>query len=304
MLLNCSPARDARRASRRPGGRSRDGALSDHIISLAITTHPATGSDGRRQQQRSAHVLLGQRRADVRDRRLDGRQRRRNQPGGGGRTNTATIYNNYKTSIDKALELPARATLNVKATGEGDQISVTVNVTAVPADAKDLRLHRPRRKGTPVHGRERHPLPSDGRARDSRRKGRGLAHHATGTTKFTFSLNQIKDEITKSLATEMESATGRSTGFDAARFVAETRGPTPPSTRQLVVVAFLQEGPYRAPKVTPPAPVQRGRPAPRRREARPGQPTASADLALTNILNAAKTDVVFTPAGKTKGGGH
>ncbi len=62
-------------------------------------------------------------------------------PGGGGRPNTPSVYNNYKASIDKALEMPARAALTVSAVGEGDQISVTVNVTSLPADAKDLRLH-------------------------------------------------------------------------------------------------------------------------------------------------------------------
>jgi len=231
-------------------------------------------------------------------------------PGGGGRTNTAQVYANYKASIDKALEAPARAALDVKATGEGDTVSVTVNVTQVPADAKDLRLHivlvEKELRFNGENGIRFHPMAVRSTAGE---KGAGLPITAKGTTKYSFSLNQIRDEITKSLAADIAR---RRTSNAALTFMAEGNAYTEIDTSELMVVAFIQEGAYRAPKVvTPPQPqqmpaAQPGQPAvtpPPAPRPEPGQPTASADIALTNILNAAKTDVVFAPASKTKGGG-
>jgi tetratricopeptide (TPR) repeat protein len=226
-------------------------------------------------------------------------------PGGGGRTNTPAVYTNYTNSIDKALETPAKASLSVKATGEGDQISVTVNVTALPADLKDLRLHivlaEKELKFTGENGIRFHPMAVRATAGD---KGAGIPITATGTTKYTFSLNQIKDEVTKSLAAEIEKR--RKTVPPTTVYAAEDHAYTAIDTAELVVVAFIQDGAYRAPKVVPApargagaAPVQVGAPP-----APPAGPTASADLELANILNAAKTDVVFAPASKTKGGGR
>ena len=116
-------------------------------------------------------------------------------------------------------------------------------------------------------------------------------------------LNQIKDEVTKSLAAENEKrrATVPLTTTDAAEGHAytaiDTSNPSAPR----------QEGPYRAEDdAAVPAP-QAGQPVvlpPPRRAAgtRPADRVGRSDE--TNILNAAKTDVVFTPSGKTKGGGH
>lgn len=231
-------------------------------------------------------------------------------PGGGARTNTANVYNNYKSSIDKALEMPARAELDVKATGEGDTVSVTVNVTKLPADAKDLRLHvvlvEKELRFTGENGIRFHPMAVRSNVGE---KGAGIPITATGSSKHTFSLNQIRDEITKSLAADIAR---RRQSSPTGTFAAEGNAYTEIDTSELMVVAFIQEGPYRAPKaVTPPAPQQAPQgpqgtsaaaiqtpppPAPA------GPPTASADMALTNILNAAKADVVFAGASKPKGG--
>lgn len=237
-------------------------------------------------------------------------------PGGGGRPNTQSVYTNYTSSIDKALEVPAKAALNVKATGEGDQISVTVNVTSLPADAKDLRLHivlaEKELKFTGENGIRFHPMAVRATAGE---KGAGLPITATGTTKYTFSLNQIKDEVTKSLAAELEKRRKAiPAGGTQPTYAAEDHAYTAIDTSELVVVAFIQDGAYRAPKVVPPAARGTGAaPTPAQGQTvvvapsptpQPGQPTAAADLALTNILNAARTDVVFAPASKNKGGGR
>ena len=228
-------------------------------------------------------------------------------PGGGGRTNTQAVYTNYTSSIDKALEIAPKAALNVKATGEGDQISVTVNVTSLPADAKDLRLHivlaEKELKFTGENGIRFHPMAVRATAGE---KGAGLPITAKGTTKYTFSLNQIKDEITKSLAAEL--AKRRSGGNTTATYMAEDHAYTAIDTSELVVVAFIQDGAYRAPKVVPPAArgagAAPGAPGVATPPPQPAGPTASADMELTNVLNAAKTDVVFAPASSKKGGGR
>ena len=226
-------------------------------------------------------------------------------PGGGGRPNTANVYNNYKTSIDKALELPARAALDVKATGEGDTVSVTVNVTKLPSDAKDLKLHivlvEKELRFNGENGIRFHPMAVRSTAGE---KGAGLPITTTGSTKYSFSLNQIRDEVTKSLAADIAR---RRQSNPALTFAAEGNAYTAIDTHELMVVAFIQEGPYRAPKATPAQPQQAPQPgqpnvvpAPNATP-QPGPPTASADPALMNVLNAAKTDVVFAGA-KPKGG--
>jgi hypothetical protein len=228
-------------------------------------------------------------------------------PGGGARPNTPSVYNNYKASIDKALEMPARAALTVNAVGEGDQISVTVNVTSLPADAKDLRLHivlvEKELKFTGENGIRFHPMAVRASVGE---KGSGLPISATGTTKVTFNLSTIKDEITKTLAAEMEKRRKQEApGSTPREYAAEVRGPyTAIDTSELAVVAFVQEGPYRAPKPVTPSAAPAAPAAPQAAPApAPAPPMPKADPAYANILNAAKADVVFGPASKTKGGG-
>jgi tetratricopeptide (TPR) repeat protein len=224
-------------------------------------------------------------------------------PGGGGRTNTATVFNNYKTSIDSMLEQPAKAALKVSATGEGDQVSVTVDVTSLPADAKDLRLHivlaEKELKFTGENGIRFHPMAVRASVGE---KGAGLPISAAGQFKHTFSLSQVKEDVTKSLAAELEKRRkAEAPGSTPRAYAAEGHAYTAIDTSELVVVAFVQEGPYRAPKPATPEPGAAN--APRGGGAAPARPTASADPAYANILNAAKTDVVFGPASKTTGGG-
>jgi hypothetical protein len=141
-------------------------------------------------------------------------------------------------------------------------------------------------------------------------KGAGLPISAAGTTKVTFSLSTIKDEITKTLAAEMEKRhKGEAPGSTPREYAAEVRGPyTAIDTSELAVVAFLQEGAYQAPKPAArsaqpaPAAAAAGAATPQASPV-PVPPAAGADPALANILNAAQADVVFAPAPKTKGGG-
>ena len=294
---------------------------ADHIISLVYHEHipqpdPMVGANN--NDRRLYYSVTG-----VPTFEIDGSMVANatgSNPGGGARTNAPNVYNNYKASIDKALEMPARAALTVNATGEGDQISVTVNVATLPADAKDLRLHivlaEKELKFTGENGIRFHPMVVRATAGD---KGAGLPISAPGTTKFTFSLSTIKDEVTKSLAAEMEKRhKGEPAGSTPREYAAEVRGPyTAIDTSELVVVAFLQEGPYRAPKPvareaqpTPSAQdlaalARAGAAAPQASPTPAPQPQSQpkADPAFANILNAAKSDVVFAPAAKNKGGG-
>jgi tetratricopeptide (TPR) repeat protein len=236
-------------------------------------------------------------------------------PGGGPRTNTAPVYASYTASIDKFLETPARAALTVSATGEGDQISATVNVTSLPADAKDLRLHivlaEKELRFTGENGIRFHPMVVRATVGD---KGAGLPITSTGTTKVTFSLNQIRDEVTKSLAAELEKRRKtEAPGSTPREYMAEGRAYTAIDTSELVVVAFVQEGPYRAPKpaaaaapgAAVPAGIAGGAAGAAAAPAQtPAPPRNAADPALANILNAAQAHVVFTPAPKAKGGGR
>jgi tetratricopeptide (TPR) repeat protein len=233
-------------------------------------------------------------------------------PGGGARNNTPNVYNNYTHSIDKALEAPAKAALTVKATGEGDQISVTVNVSALPADAKDLRLHivlaEKELKFTGENGIRFHPMAVRATAGE---KGAGIPITAAGTTKYTFSLSQIKDDVTKSLAAELDKRLkGLPAGATKPTYMAEDHAYTAIDTSELVVVAFVQDGAYRAPKPDPSLTPNRGGGAGAAGAGEAGAspapqaPTAKADVQYANVLNAAKADVVFAPASNKKGGGR
>ena len=277
----------------------------DHIISLAYHEHipqpdpmVAVNNNDRRLYYSVTGVPTFEN-----DGSMDARDG--SNPGGGNRAGTPNVYANYKASIEKALEAPARAALNVKATGSGDTVNVTVNVTQLPSDAKDLMLHivlvEKELRFTGENGIRFHPMAVRSSAGE---KGAGLPITKTGSTNYSFSLNQIRDEITKSLAADIAR---RRTSNAALTFAAEGNAYTTIDTNELMVVAFIQEGAYKAPKVVTPAqpqlapaagqPVATQSPTPTPRP-EPGAPTAFADMALTNILNAAKTDVVFAKGSK------
>jgi len=227
--------------------------------------------------------------------------------GGGARTGTPNVYKEYVAKIDKALETPATAALSVSATGTGDQIVVTADVTKLPADAKDLRLHilivEHELKFLGENGIRFHPMVVRAQAG---KEGSGIPITATGRTQQTFSLAAIKEDVTNTLKAEMEKrrstevpgATPRSYAADGRAYVAIDHG-------ELSVVAFIQQGAYVAPATTGPQPAGIeiiGDPA-----------TASAATAqaatqkpatpgpLTNVLQTAIAEVVFASPAKGKG---
>jgi thiol-disulfide isomerase/thioredoxin len=210
------------------------------------------------------------------------------QLGGGARENTPNTYNTYVKKIDAALETPATAALAVKAVAEGEKVNVTVDVTKVPSDAKDMRLHillvEQELRFTGENGIRFHPVVVRAMAGD---KGAGIPITATGKTTHTFDLASVRADVEKTLTAEMEKRRSREApGSTPTVYSADGRPYTTINPNELSVVAFIQDGPYVAPP--PAAPVAAGQP-------RPEPPPAP-----TNVLQAAKADVVF--AGATKGG--
>jgi len=237
--------------------------------------------------------------------------------GGGGREGTPGLFELYKPKIEKALETSAQAALFVSATGEGDMVTVTATVTKLPADAKDVRLHlvlaERELKFTGENGIRFHPMAVRATAGE---KGAGIPISATGTTQFTFNLATIKDELTKTLAAEMvKRHSTEAPGSTPREYVAEGRAYTKIDTTELVVVAFLQDGPYQA----PPKPATPGvggaganaaadsgaaaaePPAGTAPVASQQTPAKAPDAPLENVLQAARANVVFAAA-KGKGG--
>jgi len=236
--------------------------------------------------------------------------------GGGGRERTPVLFDIYKPKIEKALETPAQAALFVSATGEGDLVNVTATVTKLPADGKDVRLHlvlaERELKFTGENGIRFHPMAVRATAGE---KGAGIPITATGTTQFTFNLATIKDELIKTLAAEMvKRHSTEAPGSTPRDYVAEGRAYTKIDTTELVVVAFLQDGPYQAPpKPATPGVAGGGANAAVDAGAAAAEPPAGAasvasqtpakapGAPLENVLQAARANVVFAAA-KGKGG--
>jgi tetratricopeptide (TPR) repeat protein len=283
---------------------------SDAIIAVAYHANipqpdPMTtsGSDGRREYYKVSGVPTFN---------IDGAL---GQLGGGARANTPGTYNSYIKKIDAALETPSKAALSVKATGEGEQVSVTVDVTKLPADAKDLRLHvllvEKELTFAGENGIRFHPVTVRAVAGD---RGAGIPITATGKFQHSFNLAAVRDDVTKTLTAEM--ARRRSTeapGSTPREYAADGRPYTAIDPNALSVVAFIQQGPYTPPPpATPPAattattggttPPQTSlqqatqQIANQRSEAAGTAPPAPAPNA--NVLQAAKTDVVFAGGGR------
>ena len=168
--------------------------------------------------------------------------------GGGARANTATAYKDYVAKIDKALETPALAELSVSATGEGDQIVAIANVSKLPDNATDLRLHillvERDVRFSGENGIRFHPMSVRGSAGEN---GNGIPITSTGMTQHTFSLNAIKEDITRTLQAEMDRR--RKTeqpGAIPREYAADGRPHVNIDPAHLSVVAFVQQGPYRA----------------------------------------------------------
>lgn len=168
--------------------------------------------------------------------------------GGGARTNTPATYKDYISKIDQALLKPATAALSVAATGQGDRIVVTADVTKLPADAKDLRLHvllvEHHLRFSGENGIRFHPMVVRGSAGE---KGNGVPISTTGKTQHTFSLNEIRDDITKSLAADIERRRrSEAPGSTPREYAADGRAYVAIDTAELSVVAFIQQGAYHA----------------------------------------------------------
>jgi thiol-disulfide isomerase/thioredoxin len=218
--------------------------------------------------------------------------------GGGARANTAATYKDYISKIDKALLLPATAALTVSATGEGDRIAVTAEVTKLPADAKDLRLHlllvERHLRFSGENGIRFHPMVVRGSAGE---KGNGIPIAGTGRTQHTFSLSEIRDDITSSLKADIERRRKTETpGATPREYAADGRAYVDIDTSELLVVAFIQQGAYQAAAPTGSAAagiesvgdaIVQAPPA----SATPSRPAATEPVA--NVLQAAVANVVF-----------
>src|SRR4029079_17144911 len=94
--------------------------------------------------------------------------------------------------------------LALRAVGEGDTIKVSVDVSKLPADAKDLRLHillvERELKFMGENGIRFHPMVVRATAGLG---GAGIPIPADGRTDHTFSLSAVKSDLTDTLAAEM-----------------------------------------------------------------------------------------------------
>ena len=158
--------------------------------------------------------------------------------GGGGRDRAPVVAEKYNGLIEAALETAATAALGVKATMAGDKISVTADVTKLPANAGDLRLHIVLAERELLFGGENgirlHPMVVRGIAGSN---GTGLALTGAGATQHTFDLAAIRADIERNLAAEI----GRRRGSGGSGgFAAEDHAMTKIDPAHLVVVAFVQ----------------------------------------------------------------
>jgi hypothetical protein len=222
--------------------------------------------------------------------------------GGGGRTNAEATYKDYITKIDKALQVPATAALSVSAAGNGDKITVTADVTKLPADARDLRLHilivEKHLRFLGENGIRFHPMAVRAQAGPM---GTGIPIAATGKTEHTFSLTAIKEDITNTLAAEIQKR--RATLGPAAaprEWAADGRAYVAINTAELAVIAFIQQGAYQAPATGPVVGVDAAADAGVSSSAAPPRPTTPGGPRI-NVLQAAIADVRFSATDKAPG---
>lgn len=160
--------------------------------------------------------------------------------GGGGRSRAPAVYDEYVKLIDRALETPSDAALSVTGAIAGDAVTVTTNVTALPANASGLTLHVILAEKTLLFGGENgirgHHMVVRGMAGAN---GQGQPLSATGNTTHTFNLATIRQSITRSLAQDIAR---RRAGGGSQTFAAEDRAMTTIDPSQLVAIAFVQAG--------------------------------------------------------------
>jgi hypothetical protein len=163
--------------------------------------------------------------------------------GGGARAEAPQIYGQYMARVDKALETSTTAELTVRATASGDHVSVTADVTKLPKDAKNLRLHLVLAERELKFGGENgirfHSMVVRAVAGD---QATGLPLAANGKREYTFNLAAVREDILKSLAEEIANRRSRQApGATPAVFAAEGRALTHIDLSHLVVVAYVQD---------------------------------------------------------------
>ncbi len=127
--------------------------------------------------------------------------------GGGSRGGASTNYGAYTPRIDEALKAPPGANLTVSATGHGDSIDVTARVSKLPAGANisgvrlNLMVVEQRLTYTGENGVRFHPMVVRAAAGDH---GSGIPLMADGTIHYSFSLSEIKDDVARTLANELD----------------------------------------------------------------------------------------------------
>lgn len=155
--------------------------------------------------------------------------------GGGGRDRAPDVYAVYTNLIDRSLEVPSTAAVKVRGTAAGDKITLTADVSGLPADTAGLKLHLVLAERMLMFGGENgmrgHRMVVRGVAGES---GAGLAITKTGASTYTFDLAQIREGITRSLAADI------SRRGQGGPFAATDRAMTAIDTTQLVAVAFIQ----------------------------------------------------------------
>lgn len=163
-----------------------------------------------------------------------------NNLGGGGRDRAPEVYEKYVGLIDRALETLSAAAIAVSGTITGDKVTITADVSKLPADASGLRLQIVLAEKQLMFGGENgvraHKMVVRGVAGA---KGEGLSIAANGSAQHTFDLAVIREAITRSLATDIARRRSAAAG-NPQTYAAEDRAMTKVDPAQLVAVAFVQ----------------------------------------------------------------
>ena len=167
------------------------------------------------------------------------------QVGGGARAATPNTYASYIKSIDQALDQPSQAAIAVRASIDGDTIKVKADVSKMATDITDARLHlvlvERELKFIGENGIRFHPMVVRAVAGE---RGAGLAIGGNGTTEYSFNLGAIQSDVEATLKAEMEKR--RKDPANANRdFSAEGHAMTHIESGDLMIVAFVQRGPFK-----------------------------------------------------------
>ena len=156
--------------------------------------------------------------------------------GGGGRDRAPDVFAIYSNLIERSLEATSAAAVKVRGSAAGDKVTITADVSSLPADVSGLRLHIVLAEKILMFGGENgmraHRMVVRGVAGES---GQGLPLAKNGPSQYTFDLAQIKDGITRSLSADISRR-----GSQGGPFAATDRAMTAIDTSQLVAVAFIQ----------------------------------------------------------------